>query len=117
MRGALERVGYEVVEVRDAARLFQRLDERPDLIVVSGAVPDMDLLELCVRAPEGSRRGEAPFVLVAEAAAQDRWRRREDRRGPRVPGQRGPGRGRRPAASSFRPRPDTQATVPPRVFP
>jgi CheY-like chemotaxis protein len=67
MRGALERVGYEVVEVKDAAGAFARLGERPDLIVVSGAVPDMDLRAALRKDPVAER---VPFVLVADAAAR-----------------------------------------------
>jgi PleD family two-component response regulator len=70
MKGALERVGYEVVEVRDAATAFQRLVERPHLIVVSSAVPDMDLLELCAALRKDPVAEKLPFVLVAEAAAK-----------------------------------------------
>jgi CheY-like chemotaxis protein len=70
MRGALERVGYEVVEVKDAAGAFARLGERPDLIVVSGAVPDMDLLDLCAALRKDPVAERVPFVLVADAAAR-----------------------------------------------
>jgi CheY-like chemotaxis protein len=70
MRGALERVGYEVVEVRDAASAFERLNVRPDLIVVSGAVPDMELLDLCAALRKDPVGEKLPFVLVAEAAAK-----------------------------------------------
>ena len=70
MRGALERVGYEVLEVRDAATAFQRLGERPHLIVLSGAVPDMGLLELCVALRKDPVAEKLPFVIVAEAAAK-----------------------------------------------
>lgn len=70
MKGALERVGYEVVEVTDAAGVFQRLGDRPDLIVVSGTVPDMDLLDFCVALRKDPEAEKVPFVLVAEAAAR-----------------------------------------------
>jgi CheY-like chemotaxis protein len=70
IRGALERVGYEVVEVRDAATALQRLSDRPDLIVVSSAVPDMDLLDLCAALRKDPIAVKLPFVLVAEAAAK-----------------------------------------------
>lgn len=70
MRGALERAGYEVVEVADAAGVFQRLGDRPDLLVVSGAVPDMDLLDFCVALRKDPVAEKVPFVLVAEAGAR-----------------------------------------------
>jgi CheY-like chemotaxis protein len=70
MRGALERAGYEVVEVGDAASVFQRLGDRPDLIVVSGILPDMDLLDLCVALRKDPIAEKVPFVLVADAAAR-----------------------------------------------
>jgi CheY-like chemotaxis protein len=70
MRGALERVGYEVLEVHDAATVFQRLGERPHLIVVSGAVPDMDLLDLCAAVRKDPVAERLPFVLVADASAK-----------------------------------------------
>ena len=70
MRVAFERVGYEVVEARDAATAFQRIGDRPDLIVVSGAVPDMDLLDLCKALRKDPVAEKLPFVLVAEAAAK-----------------------------------------------
>lgn len=70
MRGALERVGYEVVEVRDAAGAFQRLGDRPDLIVVASAPPDMGLLDFCVALRKDPIAEKVPFVLVADAAAQ-----------------------------------------------
>ncbi len=70
MRGALQRVGYEVVEVGNAAGAFARLDDRPDLIVVSSAVPDMDLVALCTALRKDPVAEKVPFVLVADAAAQ-----------------------------------------------
>jgi CheY-like chemotaxis protein len=70
MKGALERAGYEVVEVRDAASAFERLSERPHLIVVSSPVPDMDLRELCAALRKDPVAERLPFVLVAEAAAK-----------------------------------------------
>jgi CheY-like chemotaxis protein len=70
MRGALERVGYEVLEVRDAATAFRRLGERPHLIVLSGPVPDMSLPELCAALRKDPVAEKLPFVIVAEAAAK-----------------------------------------------
>src|SRR5262245_65731716 len=70
MKGALQRAGYDVVEVADAAGVFQRLGDRPDLIVVAGSVPDMDLLDLCVALRKDPVAEKLPFVLVADAAAR-----------------------------------------------
>jgi CheY-like chemotaxis protein len=70
MKGALERVGYEVMEVHDAATAFQRLGERPHLIVVAGTVPDMSLLDLCAALRKDPVAEKLPFVIVAEAAAK-----------------------------------------------
>jgi CheY-like chemotaxis protein len=71
LRGALERVGYEVVGVDDGAGALARLGAGPiDLVVLAGVVPDMELLDLCTalrRDPSGEK---VPFVLVAEAAAR-----------------------------------------------
>jgi CheY-like chemotaxis protein len=71
LKGALERAGYEVVGVEDGAGALARLgDGPPDLIVLAGSVPDMELPDLCValrRDPSGEK---VPFVIVAEAAAQ-----------------------------------------------
>jgi CheY-like chemotaxis protein len=71
MKGALERAGYEVVKVEDAAGALARLGERPpDLIVVAGMVPDMDVIELCAALRRDPAAEKVPFVLVAEAAAR-----------------------------------------------
>ena len=71
MRRALERVGYEVVKVDDAAGALARLDsQRPDLIVVAGVVPDMDLRDLCAALRRDPVMEKVPFVLVADAAAK-----------------------------------------------
>lgn len=71
LKGALERVGYEVVQVEDGATALTRVgSDRPDLIVLAGAVPDMEIVDLCAalrREPTGEK---VPFVLVADAAAQ-----------------------------------------------
>jgi len=68
LRGALERAGYEVVQVEDGARALARLGEGPpDLIVLAGSVPDMEVADLCTalrREPAGER---VPFVHVADA--------------------------------------------------
>ena len=69
LKGALERAGYDVVGVKDGAGVLARLCERPpDLIVLAGAVPDMELPDLCAalrREPTGEK---VPFVLVGDAA-------------------------------------------------
>jgi two-component system alkaline phosphatase synthesis response regulator PhoP len=71
LKGALERVGYEVVEVGDGAGALARLGVGPpDLIVLAGAVPDMELLDLCAAVRREPTAEKVPFVLVADAAAQ-----------------------------------------------
>jgi CheY-like chemotaxis protein len=71
LKGALERAGYDVVRVEDAVSALARLGDRPpDLIVLAGAVPDMELSDLCAalrREPIGEK---VPFVLVGDAAAR-----------------------------------------------
>jgi len=71
LKGALERVGYDVVEVEDAAGTLARLGaSAPDMIVLAGAVPDMEILDLCAAVRRAPSAEKVPFVLVAEAAAQ-----------------------------------------------
>ena len=71
LKGALERAGYEVVEVEDAASALARLGERPpDLIVLAGSVPDMELPDLCAALRRDPTGEKVPFVLLAEAAAR-----------------------------------------------
>ena len=70
LKGALERAGYEVVEAEDAASALARLGERPDLVVLAGAIPDMELLEFCAALRRDPAAERIPFVLVAEAAAR-----------------------------------------------
>jgi len=71
LRGALERVGYEVVEAGDAAGALARLGAGPlDLIVLAGSVPDMELLDLCAAVRREPIAEKVPFVLVADAAAR-----------------------------------------------
>jgi CheY-like chemotaxis protein len=71
MKGALERVGYDVVEVVDAAGALARLGEGPpDLIVVAGMVPDMDVVDLCATLRRDPAAEKVPFILVADAAAR-----------------------------------------------
>jgi CheY-like chemotaxis protein len=66
LRGALERVGYQVVEARDGAAALNRLvQDPPDLIVLSGSVPDMGLPELCEALRRDPAAVRVPFVLVA----------------------------------------------------
>ena len=71
LKGALERVGYEVVQVGDAAGALARLGQGPpDLVVLAGTVPDMELLEFCTVLRRDPAAEKVPFVLVAEAAAR-----------------------------------------------
>jgi two-component system NtrC family sensor kinase len=71
MKRALERAGYEVVKVDDGAAALARLgSQRPDIIVVAGTVPDMDLFELCTALRRDPVVERVPFVLVADAAAR-----------------------------------------------
>ena len=71
LKGALERVGYEVVQVEDGATALTRVgSDRPDLIVLAGAVPDMEIVDLCVAIRREPSAEKVPFVLVADAAAQ-----------------------------------------------
>jgi CheY-like chemotaxis protein len=71
LRGALERAGYEVVQVDDGAGALARLGEGPpDLIVLAGTVPDMELLDLCAAMRREPAAEKVPFVLVADAAAR-----------------------------------------------
>jgi DNA-binding response OmpR family regulator len=71
LKSALERAGYDVVGVEDAVSALRRLGSgSPDIVVLAGAVPDMDLADLCValrREPTGEK---VPFVLVGDAAAR-----------------------------------------------
>jgi two-component system, OmpR family, alkaline phosphatase synthesis response regulator PhoP len=70
LKASLERVGYEVVHVGDGAAALSRVgQERPDLIVLAGTVPDMDLLDLCTAIRRDPVAEKVPFVLVADAAA------------------------------------------------
>jgi CheY-like chemotaxis protein len=70
LKGALERVGYRVVHAADGAGMLTRLSEQPppDVIVVAGVVPDMELLDLCAAVRHDPAAKTTPFVLVAEAA-------------------------------------------------
>ena len=71
LKGALERAGYEVVQVEDAATALARLGEGPPhLVVLAGTVPDMELLEFCAVLRRDPAAEKVPFVLVAEAAAR-----------------------------------------------
>ena len=71
LKGALERAGYEVVEVEDGAGALAHLGVGPpDLIVLAGPVPDMELLDLCAAVRREPTAEKVPFVLVAEAAAR-----------------------------------------------
>jgi CheY-like chemotaxis protein len=71
LKRALERAGYEVVGVEDGAGALARLgEEPPDLIVLAGSVPDMELPDLCAAVRRDPTGQKVPFVLVAEAAAR-----------------------------------------------
>jgi CheY-like chemotaxis protein len=71
LQGALERVGYRVVNATDGAGALAHLGQQtPDVIVLAGAVPDMELLDLCVAVRHDPAAKQTPFVLVAEAAGR-----------------------------------------------
>jgi DNA-binding response OmpR family regulator len=71
LKGALERAGYEVVQARDGAGALASLGPRPpDLVVLAGGVPDMELLDLCAALRREPGTEKVPFVLVADAAAR-----------------------------------------------
>ena len=69
LKGALERVGYHVVNAEDGARALARLGHvPPDVIVLAGPVPDMELLDLCAAVRHDPAAQKTPFVLVGHAA-------------------------------------------------
>jgi len=69
LKGAFERAGYTVVNADDAAGALARLGQQPpDLIVVAGTVPDMELLALCTALRHDPAAEKTPFVVVADAA-------------------------------------------------
>ena len=71
LKGALERAGYEVVQAEDAATALTRLGEGPpDLVVLAGTVPDMELVDFCAAFRRDPAAEKVPFVLVADAAAR-----------------------------------------------
>jgi CheY-like chemotaxis protein len=71
LKGALERVGYRVVNATDGAGALAHLGQQPpDVIVLAGAVPDMELLDLCVAVRHDPAAKTTPFVLVADAAGR-----------------------------------------------
>jgi two-component system response regulator MprA len=71
LKASLERVGYEVVQVQDGAAALMRVGtDRPDLIVMAGIVPDMELVDLCTALRRDPIAEKVPFVLVADAAAR-----------------------------------------------
>ena len=60
-------MGYEVVQVQDGAAALMRIGtDRPDLIVMAGIVPDMELVDLCTALRRDPIAEKVPFVLVAE---------------------------------------------------
>src|SRR5262245_13695702 len=66
LKGALERVGYDVVHAEDGAGALARLGQRPvDLIVLAGTVPDMEWFDLCAALRHHPAAEKVPFVLVA----------------------------------------------------
>jgi CheY-like chemotaxis protein len=67
LKGALERVGYDVVNAHDAAGALARLHRAPDLIVLAGPVPDMDLLDVCTALRRDPAAEKTPLVLVGDA--------------------------------------------------
>ena len=71
LKGALERVGYRVVNASDGAGVLSRLSQQPpDVIVLAGTVPDMELLDLCAAVRHDPAAKTTPFVLVADAAGR-----------------------------------------------
>jgi CheY-like chemotaxis protein len=71
LTNALQRVGYHVVPVDDAAGALARLGQQPpDLIVLAGLVPDMGLLDLCAALRHDPVAEKTPVVLVADASGQ-----------------------------------------------
>ena len=69
LKGAFERAGYKVVNADDAVGALARLAHQPpDLIVVAGTVPDMELLALCTALRHDPAAEKTPFVVVADAA-------------------------------------------------
>ena len=69
VKGALERVGYRVVNASDGAGVLRRLSEQPpDVIVLAGAVPDMELIDLCAAVRRDPAATTTPFILMGEAA-------------------------------------------------
>jgi CheY-like chemotaxis protein len=69
LKGALERVGYRVVSTTDGAGALARIGPHPpDVIVLAGAVPDLDLLDLCMAVRHDLAGQKTPCVLVADAA-------------------------------------------------
>ena len=71
VKGALERVGYRVVNASDGAGVLKRLSEQPpDLIVLAGGVPDMELLDLCAAVRRGPAATTTPFILMGEAVGR-----------------------------------------------
>jgi CheY-like chemotaxis protein len=66
LKGALERVGYKVLEAGDAAGALARLGQGPpDLVVLAGTVPDMELADLCATLRRDPAAEKVPFILVA----------------------------------------------------
>jgi CheY-like chemotaxis protein len=71
LQGALERVGYRVVQATDGAGALAHLGQQPpDVIVLAGAVPDMELLDLCVAVRRDPSATTTPFILMGDAAGR-----------------------------------------------
>jgi CheY-like chemotaxis protein len=71
VKGALERVGYRVVNASDGAGVLRRLSEQPpDVIVLAGAVPDMELVDLCAAVRRDPAATTTPFILMGEATGR-----------------------------------------------
>jgi CheY-like chemotaxis protein len=45
-------------------------EQPPDVIVLAGAVPDMDLLDLCTAVRRDPATTATPFILMGEAAGR-----------------------------------------------
>jgi CheY-like chemotaxis protein len=71
LKGALERVGYHVVNAEDGAGALARLGPvPPDVIMLAGTVPDMELADLCAAVRHDPAAQKTPFVVVGHAAGR-----------------------------------------------
>jgi CheY-like chemotaxis protein len=71
LTGALEGIGYHVVNAKNGAGALACLSQvPPDVIVLAGTIPDMELLEFCAAVRHDPAAEKTPFVLVAAAAGR-----------------------------------------------